>query len=90
MYTDIQRSEQNVAIEGMSSNSVSNVFVDASTSLARFTFLVSGDLYTAQESPYEFLCSPKPALYVATPSQEEELRKEFQAWDAASDEIHGE
>ena len=89
MYTDIQKREQ-IALEETNSNAISNVFPDAFTALARFTFIVSGDLYTTQESPYEFLCSPKPALYIVAPSQEEELRKEFEAWDAASDEIHGE
>ena len=89
MYTEIQKSEQ-IALEGTNSNSISNVFPDVSTALARFTFIVSGDLYTTQESPYDFLCSPKPALYIAAPSQEENLRKEFEAWDAASDEIYGE
>ena len=61
------------------------------TALGRLTFIVSGESYKAEESPWDFLCSDlKPALYIAAPSQEEELQKEFQAWDAASDEIHGE
>ncbi len=62
------------------------------TALGRLTFIVTGDVYKAKESPWDYLCSDslRQAIYISTSSQEEALQKEFQAWDAASDEIHGE
>jgi len=33
----------------------------------------------------EFYKMLRQTVYIATPSQEEELQKEFEAWDAASD-----
>ena len=88
MYTDIQKGEQ-ITVPETISNSISNIFPEVFGAVAGLTFMVSGNLYTAQQSPGEFLCSPNPAFYIAVPSQEDKLQQELQAWDAASDEIHG-
>jgi hypothetical protein len=61
------------------------------TAVGRLTFIVTGDSFKAEASPWDFLCSGsvKPALYNPTESDEEKLEMELRAWDAASDEIHG-
>ena len=54
-------------------------------SLARFLFIVNGDHYKGVEAPWEFLCATYPEAQQIAIS--EELRAEFDAWDAASDEL---
>lgn len=88
MNLDIKNDEQ-LTIEENLFDSGTSPYV--ATAVGRLTFVVSGDFYKAEESPWDFLCSGsvKPALYIPTQSDEEELDKELRAWDAASDEIHG-
>ena len=91
---NMQNTEQAV-IEEVVFNSASTkspyTLISGDTALGRLTFIVTGDVYKAEESPWDYLCSDslRQAVYIAPSSQEEELKKEFQAWDAASDEIHG-
>lgn len=88
------KSDEQVAFEDaiLSSASTTSPYTSSGdVALGRLTFFVTGELFKAEESPWEFLCSDlKPAVYIPTPSQEEELRRELQAWDTLSDEIHGE
>ena len=66
--------------------------ISGDTALGRLIFLVAGEVYKAQESPWGYLCSDSPKTeihFVSSPSREEmELQSEFDAWDAASDETH--
>lgn len=57
------------------------------TPVGRVSFIVTGDLYQGLESPWDYLCStyPEKQPIAVIP----ELKDEFDAWDAASDEALG-
>lgn len=53
-------------------------------SVARILFIVQGDVYKGLESPWDYLCSTHPEEQPI--AVDPELKAEFDAWDAASDE----
>jgi hypothetical protein len=52
--------------------------------VGKILFIVQGDLYSGLESPWDFLCSTHPEEQPM--AVDPELKAEFDAWDAASDE----
>jgi hypothetical protein len=55
--------------------------------VGRVSFIVTGDLYQGLESPWDYLCSTYPEKQPIAIMPE--LKDEFDAWDAASDEALG-
>lgn len=53
-------------------------------SVGRILFIVSGDIYGGVESPWNFYCSTHPEKRPM--AVDPELKAEFDAWDAASDQ----
>ena len=55
--------------------------------VARVSFIVTGDIYQGVESPWDYPCSTYPEKQPIAIMPE--LKDEFDAWDAASDEALG-
>lgn len=54
------------------------------SSIGKVLFVVQGDTYKGLESPWDFLCSTHPEEQPI--AVDPDLKAEFDAWDAASDE----
>ncbi len=55
-------------------------------SIGKIHFEVQGDTYKGLESPWDFLCSTHPEEQLIT--IDPDVKAEFEAWDAASDEAY--